>query len=536
MQIKKTRNQGQAGSISVFRVGAIAAACAVLVSGCSSNAKLADMKETVRAEMATSIATVKTQDAPTKFGLRHVSKSSEIPGEAYVVANVGDDEDRGTVTMQVNGPLSSIVEGLANAASYSLAWGGSIDRNKAVSLSVAGISEISAIRRVAAAAGYVAVIDREARMITIAESGVYTFKLPIQVMQHLDTTFSVGGNPLSTGGGTGSRPGMPGGGGGGGGGGALQASFNVNGRVGTNGRSWVDYLRELAGANASISASVETGYVSVRGNGVALERVRGFLQKFADTAMRRVEIQASVVDIALNDEFQFGVDWSRLFASGIGALGGAVKIGVSGGAAAIPTAGGTPSLSLAYTSSNISSIINFLKTKTDIKVITQPSITAMNRTPAVIFDGVQIPYLGSISTTAQQVSTTTSAEASFVVDGVNLSILPEIMSDTEAQITILPVVSGVREFKTFDIGQGAQIVAPVQLSKQALMTAMAENGKTVVLGGIRYTSDGGIAKQLPGVNVPIGKTDTTVAREVAILIRANVVPGKRHNILFAESI
>lgn len=533
MLTKEISHQVQTGSATVFRLGVIAAACAVLVSGCSSNTKLADMKETVRSEMATSIATVKEQDAPTKFGLRHVSKSSDIPGEAYVVANVGDDEDRGTVTMQVNGPLSSIVAGLASSASYSLAWSGNIDRNKAVSLSVAGVSEISAIRRVAAAAGYVAVADREARMITIAESGVYTFKLPIQVMQQLDTTFSVGGNPLSTGGGSGGPPGMPGGGGGSG---ALQASFNVNGRVGTNGRNWVDYLREVAGANASISASIETGYVSVRGNGVALERVRGFLQKFADTAMRRVEIQASVIDIALNDEFQFGVDWSRLFAGGIGALGGAVNIGVSGGAAAMQAAGGTPSLSLAYTSSNISSIINFLKTKTDIKVITQPSITAMNRTPAVIFDGVQIPYLGSISTTAQQVSTTTSAEASFVVDGVNLSILPEIMSDTEAQITILPVVSGVREFKTFDIGQGAQIVAPVQLSKQALMTAMAENGKTVVLGGIRYTSDGGIAKQLPGVNVPIGKTDTTVAREVAILIRANVVPGKRHNILFAESI
>lgn len=532
MSINKTTLKERAG-VSKYRLSIVAAACIALVSGCSSSAKLVEMKETVRSEMSTSIEAVKSQDAPTRFGLKHVTKSSEVPGDAYTVANVGDDEDRGTVTMEVNGPLTSIVSGLAGSASYSLAWAANIDRNKAVSLAVSGVSEISAIRRVAAAAGYVAVVDRDARMVTIAESGVYTFKLPIQVMQQLDTTFSVGGNPLSTGGGA---DGPHGPGGSGGGGGALQASFNVKGRVGSNGRNWVDYLREVAGANASISASIETGYISVRGNGVALERVRGFLQRFADTAMRRVEIQASVIDIALNDEFQFGVDWQRVFAGGIGGLSGALSVGVSGNANAIPGGGGTPSMSVAYTTTNISSIINFLKTKTDIKVITQPSITAMNRTPAVIFDGVQIPYLGSISTTAQQVSTTTSAEASFVVDGVNLSILPEIMSDTEAQITILPVVSGVREFKTFDIGMGAQIVAPVQLSKQALMTAMTENGRTVVLGGIRYTSDGGIAKQLPAVNVPVAKTDTTVAREVAILIRANVVPGKRQNILFAESI
>lgn len=530
MLTSKITSKAQANVFGSFKVSAIAVACAVMFSGCASDTKLAGMKEAVRTEMSTSIETVKAQDAPTKFGLKHVAKSSEIPGDAYVVANVGDDEDRGTVTMQVNGPLTSIVTGLANSAAYSIAWVGSVDPNKAVSLSVSGVSEISAIRRVAAAAGYVALVDREARVVSIADTGVYTFKLPVQVMQQLDTVFSVGGNPLSTGGGTGGVPGVPSGGG------AMQASFNVNGRVATNGKNWVDYLRELAGANSSISASVETGYVSVRGNGVALERIRSFLQKFSDTAMRRVEIQTSVIDIALNDDFQYGVDWTRLFSGGFGPLGGAVSVGVSGGAAAVPPGGGTPSLSVAYTSANITSIINLLKTKTDIKVITQPSITAMNRTPAVIFDGVKLPYLGSISTTAQQVSTTTSAEASFVVDGVNLSILPEIISDTEAQITVLPVVSGVREFKTFDIGQGAQIVAPVQLSKQALMTALTENGKTVVLGGIRYSSDGGITKQLPGVNAPIGKSDTTVAREVAILIRANVVAGKRQNILFAESI
>lgn len=514
----------------MIRLTAIAAACAVVLSGCASTTKVDQMKSTVSSEMVASIAAVKSQDAPTGFGLKHVARSSDIPGEAYAIANIGDDEDRGTVNIQSNGPLSSIVSGLATAASYNLAWTDDVERNKVVSLAVSGVSEISAIRKAATAAGYVAVIDRDARMVTIAKSAVYTFKLPVQVMQQLDTTFSVGGNPLSTGGG--GAPGGATGGGASGGGGALQASFNVNGRVATNGRTWVDYLRDMAGANASVSASIETGYVTVRGNGVALERLRSFLQKFTDTAMRRVEIQVSVIDISLNDEFQYGVDWTRLLAGGYGALGGAINVALKGGATAIVN----PTLSVAYTGANASSIINFLKTKTDVKVITQPSITAMNRTPAVIFDGVQIPYLGAITSTAQQTSTSTSATASFVVDGVNLSILPEIISDTEAQITILPVVSGVRDFKTFDIGLGAQIVAPVQLSKQALMTAIAENGKTVVLGGIRYASDNVVSKNIPGANLPVGQNNSGTAREVAILLRTNVIPSKRNGILFAESI
>lgn len=511
----------------MIRLTALAAACAVALSGCSSTAKLDTMKSTVSSEMSASIAAVAAQDAPTGFGLKRVDKSSDIPGSAYVVANIGDDEDRGTVSLQANGALSSIVSGLAKTADMNLAWADGVDRNRAVSVAVSGVSETAAIRKAAAAAGYVAVVDRAARTVTIASQAVYTFKLPVQVMQQLDTTFSVGGNPLSTGGGGSGGPSMPGGGGG-----ALQASFSVNGRVATNGRTWVDYLRDLAGTHSSVTASVETGYVSVRGNGVALERMRSFLQKFTDTAMRRVEIQASVIDISLNDEFQYGVDWSRLLANGVGGLGGAVNVALSGGATTVAN----PGMAVTYTGANVSSIINFLKTKTDVRVITQPSITAMNRTPAVIFDGVQIPYLGAITSTAQQTSTSTSASASFVVDGVNLSIMPEILSDTEAQITILPVVSGVREFKTFDIGLGAQIVAPVQLSKQALMTAIAENGKTVVLGGIRYSNDNATSKNLPGANIPLGKNNSTTAREVAILLRTHVIPGKRHNILFSESI
>lgn len=513
---------------SSFRLGAVAAACAVL-AGCAGTGNVKDMKEKARSEMAASIAAVASGGASSvKYGLKEVDGPSDIPGEAFSVVNSVDDDDRDTVTLNANGPLSGVVSGLANQAGYSVVWVGNIDRARQVSLSVSGVSGISAIRRAASAAGYVAIVSRNAKVVSIAETGVYTFRLPAQVMQQLDTSFSVGGNPLSTGSG-GGTPGSPGGGGSVS---ALQASFNVNGKVATNGRNWIEYLRELAGANASVTASIETGYVSVRGNGVALERVRNFLQEFSNTAMRRIDIQVSVIDIGLNDGFEFGVDWRRVL-SGV-LSGGNLSIGVKGDAAAV--GGGSPSLSMAYTSANISSIINFLKTRTDVKVITQPSITAMNRTPAVIFDGVQIPYLGSIDTTTQQVSTTTSAKASFVVDGVNLSILPEILSDNEAQITILPVVSGVREFKSFSISPEAQIVAPVQLSKQALMTVATENGRTVVVGGIRYTSDSGVTKQLPVADLPLGKSDSSIAREVAILIRANVVPGKRQNVLFSESI
>ncbi|MBU1665536.1 MAG: hypothetical protein KKG92_09055, partial [Gammaproteobacteria bacterium] len=373
----------------------------------------------------------------------------------------------------------------------------------------------------ALAAGLVAVIDTQNRRVTIADQANYTFRVPTHVLQKHKAEYAVGGNPVSAGSGSS--------GGGGGMGqsigavGGIEAKFKVTGESSNNAQALALFITQLAGANASVNVATDAGLVMVRGPGPALERVRDFLNRYTQVAMRRVEIQAAVVEITLTDEFAYGIDWSKVFGSG-GLKG--VTLAVSGAAAVT-----NPAFTLSYAGASVTSALKLLKDKTHLRVISQPSITAMNRTPATIFNGEQVPYVGSITPPVTTGTTVTngSSTLSFAVDGLSLSVIPDILTDQQVDITLVPVLSTVKELVEFDIGGGMKLTGPRQSSKQSVMQALVENGKTVVLGGIRQNSSNDTDKLASGDR-------KSSATEIAILLQANIIPARRQDTLFTEAL
>lgn len=63
---------------------------------------------------------------------------------------------------------------------------------------------------------------------------------------------------------------------------------------------------------ASVIANKETGVLSVRATQRQHQSVQEFIDRVQAGAKRQVLIEASIVEITLNDQFQAGVDWSRL--------------------------------------------------------------------------------------------------------------------------------------------------------------------------------------------------------------------------------
>jgi len=112
----------------------------------------------------------------------------------------------------------------------------------------------------------------------------------------------------------------------------------------------------------------------------------------------------------------------------------------------------------------VTSALKLLKDKTHLRVISHPSITAMNRTPATIFNGEQIPYVGSITPPVTTGTTVTngSSTLSFAGDGLSLSVIPDILTDQQVDITLVPVLSTVKELVEFDIGGGMKLTGPRQ--------------------------------------------------------------------------
>jgi MSHA biogenesis protein MshL len=451
-------------------------------------------------------------------------------------------------------PFGALLTNIARDHHYSVLFMEGVQVNRPVTVHLRDLSPEAAMRRLALTAGFALVVDRIGRTVTVTDVASYTFRLPLHVMQRLVAQYSVGGSPTVQGGGSatsiaGGAGGVPGAGampGGGVPGGAqagmsgVQAQFTVSGRFQTDAAGLGQFLRELAGSNAEVQVMQEMGFITVRSNGAALARVAQFLNRFSAVAMRRVDIEASIVEVTLTDEFRYGIDWTRVLT---GSATGTVS--VLGASAAIP-AGSSPALAANVTRGSISVVLRALQQFTNVRVISQPRVLAMNNTPSVIFDGQQLPYVPNIASTivagAGGGTTTTSAAAAFAVDGVTLSLQPDILSDSEVQLTIVPVLNRVQEFQTFEIGSGSRVTAPVQRTNQSLMQVVAQSGSTLILGGIRSSVGDDTRAGVPGViDVPVigdalsRRSQRTVAREVVLLLRATVIPGGAYDALFSEA-
>ena len=481
---------------------------------------------------------------------------TERPDDPIRVRAVVATPESGEVSVAAAGvPFGALLTNVARDHQYSVLFMDGVQVNRPVTVNLRDLTAEAAMRRLALAAGFALVVDRTGRTVTVTDIASYTFRLPLHVMQRLVAQYSVGGSPTVQGGagaaslsGSAGAPGSTGGGSAGGAGqgtpsaaSGLQAQFTVTGRFQTDAGGLTQFLRDLAGANADVQVMQEMGFITVRSNGAALGRVSQFLNRFSAVAMRRVDIEASIVEVTLTDEFRYGIDWTRVLS---GSTTGSVSLL---GTSAITVPGFSPAASANVTRGSISVVLRALQQYTNVRVISQPRVLAMNNTPSVIFDGQQLPYVPTVASTivagAGGGTTTTSAAAAFAVDGGTLSLQPDILSDQEVQLTIVPVLNRVQEFQTFEIGSGTRVTAPVQRTNQSLMQVVAQSGNTLILGGIRSSVGDETRGGVPGlIDIPVvgdalnRRNQRTVAREVVLLLRATVIPGGAYDALFSEAL
>ncbi len=478
-----------------------------------------------------------------QYGLKHVASVADLPGG--FAERVPQGGERGDVSITASGRLQTILRAIAGDR-YAVSFVDGIDADRLAMVSVRNMSVDAAVRQVAVNAGYVAVTDQEAHSITISDQAEWTFRIPVRLMQQLSTEYGIDGSGSA--GSTLGAGGMPGAMGGSsmsgtmsgasgststGSVGSVQATFTASSKMaqatGMKMHGGIDeFLQSIAGQNAWVAVSRDTGYVTVRGNGAALSRMHRFLNQFVYDNDRRVDIKVSVIEVSLDDSMSYGIDWSRVLSP---LQNSHAALSLSGGASSISN----PSLTFNFTTASISSVISALRNYARVSVLTQPSLTAMNRSPVAIFDGTSVPYLGSIMTTATLSATSTGASTSFAESGVSLSVMPDILSDTEAQITLAPTVSAIQSMQDFTVS-GSTLEAPQETEKRVLMQTIVRNGETVIVGGIRTGTDNNTTTTLPFVKVPLGGNGDQSSGEVVILLQSTVIPPRHVDTLVAESL
>lgn len=516
-------------SRALFCATAVSLAAAALV-GCASPSATEHMSSQVQTRSSAAQAAFEAQARP-RAAVR------EIAGASSDFRTTGRAKPRGDVTLKAAAtPFGAVFSELGKRAGFSVAFADGVDVQRRITVDFNQATPEDALRMTAFLAGYVVVLDRTQQTAMVAEVGTYTFKLPGAVFSQLQASYNVGGNPANSSSGGGS-------GGGSAGGTSLRAEFSVQGRDGTSPDSLTQFLTSLAGRSSEVVVA-STGHISVRGNAQSLRRVHEFLRKYAQEAMTQVEIEASVVEVSLERDFRMGIQWSRVIDRATGGVKGGIIGGSQAGGlmgaltsgdataltAGLATAATQPGLSAFRVTNSSASLVEALAEFTDVNIVSQPRLLSLNNMPATFFDGQQLPYLGSMEQTPSSTAggqPTVSGSVAFAIDGISFSAVPSVVTQDTVQITLIPVLSNVSSFETF---LGGQLTAPVQGNKQSYMRVLADSGKTLILGGIRYKKSTGTT------SAPASVSSSGGAKEVVILLRANVLQAPAYDPVVSETL
>jgi MSHA type pilus biogenesis protein MshL len=185
---------------------------------------------------------------------------------------------------------------------------------------------------------------------------------------------------------------------------------------------------------ASVIVNAESGVMTVRATQRQHERIQEFLDRVVNSARRQVLIEATIVEVTLNDAYEQGIDWTQM------SSGGVVKI-------LGRQLNGTANLSYDK-SSNPSAVINFLETFGTTKVLSSPRISVLNNQTALLKVVENFVYF-NVKTDISAATTNTGALKSFTTTpqtvsvGLVLTVTPQVSDNDQVTLNVRPTITSI---------------------------------------------------------------------------------------------
>ncbi len=254
------------------------------------------------------------------------------------------------------------------------------------------------------------------------------------------------------------------------------------------------------------------------------ERIEAALKRL-DLPPTQILIEASIVEVTLNDGLQYGLQWAFSGDVGNNGYSGSGLISTDGKrttadiAAAI---GQGFNYTLKNSAGTIKAALNALSSKTNVKVVASPSLMVLDNHTAAISVGTQQPYRsGEISTTT--VGSSNAVSYQYKDTGVNLQVTPSVNAGNIVTMTVNQMVT--------DVGAKDEITQQVTfLQRQLSSRVSVRSGESIVMGGLiqENTSDGRsgipVLHELPVVGNLFGSTNNSMRRtELLVIITPRVV-------------
>jgi len=291
----------------------------------------------------------------------------------------------------------------------------------------------------------------------------------------------------------------------------------------------------LAGdAKEQVIINPAAGLVSVLGNERQHKQIKEYLDHVVNAAHRQVLIEATIVEVALGDQYRAGVDWTKLASTGVATqamLGGRL--------------GAVPFFTLTYANpdskiGNIAATVSLLEQFGDTRVLSSPKIMALNNQPALLKVVDDLVYFNITVTPATYKDGVLASPAVYTTVkqttpvGIILSVTPQINENGMVSLIIRPSISRLVGYKNDPNPElaKANTLNPVPEIQVREMESVLQvrTGQTIIMGGLMQDDvskkrDGlPFVSRIPGLgDVFSYRDDNSKKTELLIFLRPTVV-------------
>ena len=233
-----------------------------------------------------------------------------------------------------------------------------------------------------------------------------------------------------------------------------------------------------------------------------------------DTAISQVYVEATIAEVRLNSELSHGVRWF-LQANALG-------VGFSdaeNGAIAPSFPGFNASLQVPHAEL----VISMLESRTDVRIVSTPQLTVVDRQTATIQVGDQVPVVTKSIADASSGGTVIANDVTFRDTGVILKVTPQIRASGEVLLNIEQEVSRVVPTTS------SKINSPTISQPKVSSTLLLPDGTAILIAGLISSSDEDGSGGLPGSGGTLlesifGTKKVTAARsELIVIIRPVII-------------
>ncbi|WP_449221559.1 hypothetical protein [Tistrella mobilis] len=322
----------------------------------------------------------------------------------------------------------------------------------------------------------------------------------------------------------------------------------------TDGAFWNDATRTLAAAlgiagddaaqiadpaddrRPRLSVNPRTGVIAVYGDRGAQETARRVIAGLRRTTGRQVLIEARVVEVALDEGYEAGIDWSAI-------LSGDVTISGRFGAPAARIANGVDDvLGIRVSGSDIDALVGLAARFGAVRTLSSPRLTVLNNQTALLKVAENAVYFTldverETDDDTGDVTLTVNSKLNTVPIGLVLSVQPAIAADERSVVmTVRPTITRIaREVADPGVAIASQnqveSLVPVVEVRELDSVLRIRSGEIMIMGGLmeeraRFDESGApVLKDLPWVGRLFrADSDASHTVELVVFLRATILP------------